>query len=83
MTTKGKTASELEALIMDKVRNHSDCGNLLGVTVLRADVMDQTDTNWKVSAEIRSGATIPSNCKREILAAQVELGRLYHLLADD
>jgi hypothetical protein len=68
---------------MDQVRNHGDCGSLSGVTILRADVMDENDTNWRVSAEHRSGATIPSNCKREILAAQVQLGRLYHLLADD
>ena len=74
----GKTAQELEAMIMDHLRENPVCAALAGVVVSPAG----DDGGWRVSATVRHGESLPSDCERAKIAIAVQLRRDYHLLTD-
>ena len=74
----GKTAHELQAMIMDHLRGNSVCAALTGVVVSPAG----DDGEWRVSATVRHGESLPSDCDRARIAIAVQLRRDYFLLTD-
>jgi hypothetical protein len=68
-----KTESELQAMIMDELRRHPECGNVDAVAITHP-----LDRPWDVLA-IRSGASLKPECEERIreitdrLCAQYDL----------
>jgi hypothetical protein len=52
MSTTGKTADELQDLIMAGIRDKPECQDITGVVV---SVDDASSTGWKVSGVVRNG----------------------------
>lgn len=75
----GKSAAELEALVMAEIRGNPACQNVSYVIVSQTD----NDGGWHVVAEGRDGAFVSGDCKRAVMTAQSTLRRRYHLSFPD
>jgi hypothetical protein len=74
MATTGKTAAELQDLIMDGLRDHPECKDIVGVVVAADDGL-----NWRVIAITRGGRTSAPTEPVDAVAAR--LRQQYHLMA--
>jgi hypothetical protein len=74
--TVGKTASELEAMIMEKLRHRPACVALYRVGVIPAG----EDGGWDAEIESKMGMSVLHECARAKIAVVDELRREYHLL---
>jgi hypothetical protein len=76
--TVGKTAAELEAMIMERVREHPACASLYRVVVTPAGDQGQ----WTADGETRMGIHIMYDCARAMKEVAQNLRRDYHLRAE-
>ena len=73
--TDGKTAAELEAMIMECLREHPACASLYRVVVTPAGDQGQ----WTADGATRSGIHIMYDCARAMNEIAKTLSRDYHL----
>ena len=76
-----KTASELENLVLTKLRNNPDCAVITGVVVAPLD-FPTSETNWDIAAVIRDGASGPPDADRALIAAKDNIRQHFDLLVD-
>jgi hypothetical protein len=76
--TVGKTAAELEAMIMERVCEHPACASLYRVVVTPAGDQGQ----WTADGETRMGIHIMYDCARAMKEVAQNLRRDYHLRAE-
>jgi hypothetical protein len=76
--TVGKTAAELEAMIMERLREHPACASLYRVVVTPAGDQGQ----WTADGETRMGIHIMYDCARAMKEVAQNLRRDYHLRAE-
>jgi hypothetical protein len=75
--TVGKTASELEAMIMEKLRQRPACVALNRVRVIPAG---GDGGGWDAEIESKMGISVLYECARAKIAVVDELRREFHLL---
>ena len=73
--TVGKTATDLEAMIMGRLRENRACAGLARVQV----VPEGDEGGWRVHAQPRMGMTVLDECMRAISAIVNDLRREYRL----
>jgi hypothetical protein len=73
--TISTTATEIEALIMERLRENPACAALARVEV----VPEGDEGDWGVHAQPRMGMTIVDECKRAIGAVVTDLRRGHRL----
>jgi hypothetical protein len=73
--TVGKTAAELESMIMERLRDNPGCAALHRVVV----VPEGSEGDWGVQAQPRMGMTVLDDCRRAINAIMTDLRRHHHL----
>jgi hypothetical protein len=77
MSTTGKTAAELQDLIMDGIRDKPECKDITGVVVASDEGYE--GFNWRVIAVVRNGVEAASFGAANDVAAR--LRQQYHLVA--
>jgi len=75
----GKTAAELEAIILHQLRENSACGALYRVVVTPSD----DHRGWTARAETKMGIHIMYECARAMNEVAKALSRDYHLKPSD
>jgi hypothetical protein len=70
----GKTATQLERMITERLRGNPGCFALYRVVVI-----PQAGGAWTTSCEVKMGMTISSDCERTVDAIARDLRRSYHL----
>jgi hypothetical protein len=73
--TVGKSAAELETMIMERLRDNPRCAALHRVVV----VPEGSEGDWRVQAQPRMGMTVLDDCRRAINVIMADLRRHYHL----
>jgi hypothetical protein len=76
--TTGKTATELEAMLMEGLRDHPSCAALYRVVVTPAG----DHGAWTARAETKMGMHIMYECARAMNEIAKALSRDYHLQHD-
>jgi hypothetical protein len=74
--TTAKSPAELEAMIMEQLRDNPACAALARVVV----VAEGSEGGWGVQAQPRMGMTILDECRRAIGAIATDLRRVHHLV---
>ena len=79
MTTTGKTARELQVMIMGKLRaNYPQCdGVIVAVIVTQAS---GAHGKWMVETVTKEGVLEPSDCHRARVAITQDLQQQFHLV---
>jgi hypothetical protein len=75
--TVGKSAADLETMIMERLRENPACAALARVQV----VPEGDEGGWTVRAQPRMGMTIVNECTRAISAIVADLRRGHRLVA--
>jgi hypothetical protein len=76
LATIGKTATEIEAMIMERLRDNPACAALALVRI----IPEGNEGGWSVHAQPRMGMTILDECTRAISAIVTDLRRKHHLV---
>ena len=76
--TDGKTAAELEAMIMERLREHPACASLYRVVITPAGDQGQ----WTADGETRMGIHVMYDCARAMNEIAKTLSHDYHLAND-
>ena len=74
--TAGKSPAELEAMIMERLRDNPACAALARVVV----IAEGSEGGWGVNVQPRMGMTILDECGRAIGAIVTDLRREHHLV---
>ena len=80
MTTTGKNANDIEAMIMERIRERPEFAGVLDVTVVPTNPIEEG--GWDVSSIIRTGAERPQDLKRFLIGIKYDLLRQFHLSTD-
>ena len=72
----GKSAADLETMIMDRLRDNPACAALARVQV----IPEGDEGGWAVHAQPRMGMTILDECTRAISAIVTDLRRGHRLV---
>ena len=79
MATTGKTARELQAMILDKLRaDYPQCDDVIVAVIVTQS--SGAHGKWMVETVTKEGALEPSDCHRARVAITQDLQQQFHLV---
>jgi hypothetical protein len=73
--TVGKSAGDLESMLMERLRGNASCAALYRVVV----IPEGDEGGWRTRCEAKMGMTILATCERTVNVVAADLRRQYHL----